>query len=422
MNKKKKMTLFFIVVALWDLSASFVHPVTPTLFKDLQLKDYMFGVALACMMAANFLFSPFWGKISGYISSRKTLLISCMGYALGQVFFALSRTQLQFILARTFAGVFCGGIFVGILNYIVNESPGDKARNNNLVLSATLQTVFNSLGYFVGGMLGEINVYVAVYAQTAALCACGLLFLAVCEKDNTIPAEAMKPGLLVKEANPFGAFVQGRSFMTLTLAFLFGMVALQNLSQTAFDQSFNYYVIDQIGMSTGYNGTIKFVMGVVTMLANATVCVWLMNRTDGKKSIIYVLLAGTVCMAGVLGFRQLVPFLIVSILFYAISSVSIPMMQRLAADESGKEGRDSNLMMGFYNSLQAFGGIIGALVAGFTYVVSPRAPFVCCTVGFFAAALCAVTYRIRVSSKSKKRAENRLSKEYGKETPGWKRS
>lgn len=395
MKKKKSMTLFFLAVALWDLSASFVHPVTPTLFKDLQLKDYMFGVALACMMGANFLFSPFWGKMAGYLSNRGTLLISCMGYALGQIFFAMSRTQMQFILARTFAGIFCGGIFVGILNYIVNESPSDKARNNNLVLSATLQTVFNSLGYFVGGMLGEINVYAAVYAQTIALCACGILFWFLCEKEDTIPVKAMKPAVLMKEVNPFRAFLQGRAFMTVTLAFLFGMVALQNLSQTAFDQSFNYYVIDQIGMSTGYNGTIKFVMGVVTMLANATVCVWLMHKTEGRKSIIFVLLTGAVCMAGVLGFKQLIPFLTVSIGFYAVSSISIPMMQRLAADESAMDGRDSNLMMGFYNSLQSFGGIIGALVAGFTYVISPRAPFVCCLLGFALAAVCAAVYRFR---------------------------
>lgn len=393
MEKKKSMVFFFVVVALWDLSASFVHPVTPTLFKDLNLNDYMFGVALACMMGTNFLFSPFWGKLSGYISSRVTLLVSCLGYAVGQIFFAMSKTQLEFILARSFAGIFCGGIFVGILNYIVNVSPDDKTRNNNLVLSATLQTVFNSLGYFVGGMLGEINVYVAVYAQTIMLCISGILFLVMCRKDSVVSLNSVRCGELVREANPFKAFVQGRSFMTVTLAFMFAMVALQNLSQTAFDQSFNYYVIDQIGMSTGYNGTIKFVMGIVTMLANATVCVWMMNRVDGKRSVIFVFLTGTACMMGVLGFGRIVPFLIVSILFYAVSSITIPMMQRLAADENSRG--DSNLMMGFYNSLQSFGGIIGALVGGFTYVIDPRAPFACCMVGFGAAAVCAAFYKRR---------------------------
>lgn len=399
MAKRKNMLFFFIVVALWDLSASFVHPVTPTLFKDLHLNDYMFGVALACMMGANFLFSPFWGKISGYLSSRVTLLICCLGYGLGQVLFAMSRTQAQFICARLFAGAFCGGIFVGILNYIVNVSPGEKARNSNLVLSATLQTVFNSLGYFVGGLLGEIDVYAAVYAQMAALCLCGILFLAVCEKDAAPSKEKLRPGQLVREANPFRSFAQGRTFLTVTLAFLFGMVALQNLSQTAFDQSFNYYVIDQIGMSTGYNGTIKFVMGVVTMIANVTVCAWLMSRPDGKKSAVAVLLAGTACMAGVLGFSRLIPFLAVSVLFYAISSISIPLMQRLAADESARGYCDSNLLMGFYNSLQAFGGIIGALIAGFTYVVNPRAPFFCCLAGFAAAAACGMVYRKRTKKE-----------------------
>lgn len=395
MAEKKKMLPFFMVVALWDLSASFVHPVTPTLFKDLQLNDYMFGVALACMMGANFLFSPFWGKISSYISNRRTLLISCLGYGVGQVLFAMSQTQLQFIFARFFAGIFCGGIFVGILNYIVNVSADEKTRNNNLVLSATLQTVFNSLGYFVGGMLGEIDVYVAVYAQMVTLCVCGVLFYLVCQKDAVEDKGKINIRELAVQANPFRSFVQGKTFMTTTLAFLFGMVALQNLSQTAFDQSFNYYVIDQIGMSTGYNGTIKFIMGIVTMVANVTICAWLVNKTDGKKSIIGVFVVGTVCMACILLFTQLIPFLTVSILFYAVSSISIPMMQGLAADESSKRKSESNLIMGFYNSLQAFGGIIGALIAGFTYVINPRAPFVCCLAGFGIAVLCGIVYRIR---------------------------
>lgn len=397
MKTIKSGIAFFAVVVLWDLSASFVHPVTPALFKDLNLNDYMFGLALACMMMANFLFSPFWGKISGYISSRVTLLIGCMGYALGQVFFAMAKTQLQFVMARSFAGIFCGAIFVGILNYIVNTAPDDKVRNNWLVLSATLQTVFNSLGYFVGGMLGEISTYTAVYAQTAALCLCGILFVCVCKKDAAKENQGIHTGQLIKEVNPFRAFAQGKTFLTITLMFLFAVVALQNLSQTAFDQSFNYYVIDQLGMSSGYNGSIKFVMGVMTMLANATVCTWLMNKTDCKKSVIGILGVGAVCMLGVLIFVKLSWFLVVAVLFYMVSSVSIPLMQRLAADESNREGRDSNLMMGFYNSLQSFGGIIGALIGGFTYVINPRAPFLCCMIGFGTAVVCGIIYRKRSS-------------------------
>ena len=375
------------------MASGFVHPVTPTLFKGLNLEEYMFGLALACMMMTNFFFSPFWGKITGYISSRSTLLFSCFGYALGQIFFALAQTKWQFILARLFSGIFIGGYGVGILTYIVNIAKDERVRGRYLVIVVTLQSVCNATGFFVGGLLGEIHVSVAIIAQIITLLLCGLLFFLSCDNDAAVSAKKLKPKELIREANPFNAFVLGRRFMTLTLAILFAICALQNLGQTAFEQSFNYYAIDQLGFSTGYNGAIKFATAIATLIANSTICVWLMNRTDTRKSIIYVLVSCAASIAVALCLNALAPFLVVIVLFFALSSVSMPILQNMAASAVGKE--ESNLLMGLYNSLRSFGGIIGALIAGFTYVVSPEMPFICCCAAFAAAALFAAIYRLR---------------------------
>ena len=82
---------FFAVNSLFNLASSFAHPVTPTVIQELVLPDYMFGLALAVMMTTMFLFSPFWGKINAILSSRVCLLISCTGYAVGQLMFGLAR-------------------------------------------------------------------------------------------------------------------------------------------------------------------------------------------------------------------------------------------------------------------------------------------------------------------------------------------
>ena len=36
MSEKRRFTLFFMIVALQNMAASFAHPVTPTLFKGLS--------------------------------------------------------------------------------------------------------------------------------------------------------------------------------------------------------------------------------------------------------------------------------------------------------------------------------------------------------------------------------------------------
>ena len=46
---------------------------------------------------------------------------------MAQIWFAYATTELMIILARMFAGLFTGGIFVSFLTYIVNKSnPEDQ--------------------------------------------------------------------------------------------------------------------------------------------------------------------------------------------------------------------------------------------------------------------------------------------------------
>lgn len=390
-KKRHPLLLFYVVVAVFYMATGFAHPVTPTLIKRLNLQDYMFGLALASMLTTNFIFSPFWGKLSGQMSNRIVLLIGCLGYAAGQVMFALAQSTFQFLFARAFAGIFTGAAFVSILIHVVDIAPDERQRGQYLVTVATLQAVSGPMGFFVGGMLGEINVYVAVVAQAVTLAACGIAFFLIIGKRQVQPRQKQPLGTLLREANPLHAFAQGRQFLTVAFALLFAICALQSLSQTAFDQTLNYYAIDQLGLSTGYNGLIKAVMGIATMVANSTLCAWLMRRGDIRKSISYVLLAATLSIGTALFISDLVPFLVVNVVFYALSAISIPMSQSLVT--SAETTADRNLVMGFYNALKSFGGILGALLAGFTYVISPLTPFICCTVALLVATVCSVLYR-----------------------------
>ncbi|MCE5196052.1 MAG: MFS transporter [Negativicutes bacterium] len=395
MQKKSSLrkVLFYVTAVLFNLAASFAHPVTPTIFTNLHLGSYMFGVALGSMMIVNFMFSPFWGKIITYISSRKCLLLNCAGYALGQVFFGLARTESGFIAARMFTGLFVSGSFVGLLTYVVNTAKDERQRGRDLTVIATIQSVGGAFGYMIGGLLGEISTYYAIWAQAALLFSCGIFFYLVCEDDTQVSFRSLKLSKLVKEVNPFSAFLASRQFMTLTFALLFGICALQNLGGTAFDQSFNYYIKDQFQFTSGYNGVLKGIMGLITLIANATIGLWMINRTDVRRSIIGVLAVCTVTMLGIVLTGSVLPFILINIVFYACSAVSIPVLQSMVAKKA--HGGESNLIMGFYNSMKSLGGIIGAFASGALYTFAPKAPFVLCLAVFALAAVCAVIYQRR---------------------------
>lgn len=389
MNTKRKRTIFFLVVSLFHMAASFAHPVTPTIFKDLNLSSYMFGVALAAMMFVNFLFSPFWGKINTYISSKRSMFISGLGYALGQLLFGLAKTELAFIGARMFAGIFTGGAFVSMLTYIVNTTTDPKERGTNLTIYATLQGVCGAFGYFIGGLIGNGSPYIAVGAQVVTLALCGVLFLFICDDDKKVITRP-RPMQLVKEANPFKAFADSRHFMTAMLAVLFAMCALQNLGATAFDQTFNYYIKDVFNFPSSYNGLIKGAMGLITLVANSTICMWLIHKTNVRKSIIGVLILCSSTMMGALLFDNVVPFVILNVVFFAFNGISVPILQDMVAQKA--KGENSNLVMGFYNSMKSLGGIVGALFSGLLYAANPQFPFIMGFVAFLLATLFSVMY------------------------------
>ena len=264
-RRSARLPFLFSVMFFYHIAAYMVHPVTPSLIQALGLGDYMFGVMFAAMSICSFLFSPFWGKINNYISSRTSLFLCCMGYAVGQVFFRFARAEWQFIAARLFAGVFCGGSLVCFLTYIVNVSEPEK-RGRNLAINATMLTVAGAFGYFIGGMLGEIDIYLPVDGQIALLVLTGVAFRFGLADDR--PAKTAVPPAreLAAECNPFALFAHAGQLLSPQLIVLVLCCTFACLGCTAFDQSFNYYIRDQFGLSSKYNGSIKAILGVIVAL------------------------------------------------------------------------------------------------------------------------------------------------------------
>ena len=373
MKYKTRFFLFFVAMTMFGLSSNFAHPVTPTIIQDLHLNDYMFGVALAMMQLANFLMSPFWGKINNYISSRVSLLICCIGYGVAQVWFAYATTEAMIICARLFAGAFVGGIFVSFLTYVVNVAdPADQPRY--LTYSATNHSVAGAFGYLIGGVLGEFSIKGTFLFQAATLIATGILFYAVSLPDSK-EKEEVSFQKIAKDANPLRAFMDCRLFMTAAFAMLFAVNILINFGNTGFDQAFNYYLKDQLSLTSSYNGVIKAAVGLVTFVSNMTLCIWIINKTNVKKSLVLLCGVCTLAAAGALFAPKIGLFIAFSILVYAGYAVSLPVLQNIVASQADPARK--NLVMGFYNATKSLGSIAGSLTAGFIYSAGAKLPFAC---------------------------------------------
>ena len=391
MKYKLRFALFFSAMILFNLAANFAHPVTPTIIQQLDLPDYMFGLMLAVMMLSQFLLSPFWGKINASISSRQTLLICCAGYGIAQLGFAYAQTQAMILLVRILAGVFVGGIFVSFLTYVINAArPEDQAKF--LTWSATIHAVFGAFGYLVGGLLGEFSIRGTFFLQAVSLLLSGILFRIACEPDRTA-AEKLPLRQILKQSNPMQAFLDGRHFMNATFGLLFALNILINFGNTGFDQVFNYYLKDQLGLTSSYNGIIKAAVGFISFAANMTLCLWIIRKTNPRKSMVVLASFCTAASLGALLIPELKLYIGCSVLVYAGYSVSLPVLQHMAARQA--DPAQKNLVMGFYNATKSLGSIIGSLLSGFLYAVHTKLPFLVVTVVYGLSVVAAVGYLLR---------------------------
>ena len=395
MKYRTRFFLFFVAMVMFALSSNFAHPITPTIIQDLHLNDYMFGVALAMMQLANFIVSPFWGKINRYISSRTTLLIGCTGYGLAQMLFAFSTTESMIICARLLAGAFVGGIQVSFLTYVVNAAT-EKDQPRFLTWSATITSVGGAFGYLMGGLMGEWSIRGTFIAQALTLIATGILFYAVSVSDKQ-EGTKLSLGRIAREANPLKAFLDCGKFMTLSFAALFAVNILINFGNTGFDQAFNYYLKDQLNLTSSYNGVIKAAVGLVSFIANTTLCVWIMKKTNVKRSLAVLCAVCTLSALGALLIPGICAFIACAVLVYAAYSVSLPVLQNMVAAQADPARK--NLVMGFYNATRSLGSIAGSLIAGFIYSVDVKLPFACTAIIYALSLTAAIFYAVKAKKQ-----------------------
>lgn len=393
MRQDKGFYRFLGVCALYFLASNLAHPVTPTLIVERGLDSSLFGVALAAMMTANFLFSPFWGSLCAYVPTRRVLLICCLGYAAGQWVFGAAQSETMVIAGRLLAGVFVGGAFTAQSNYVINTTHDPARQGRNLTLLLTAQNFVGAAGYFVGGLLGLRSVETTFAVQVVLLAAAGLLAVPLCADDTAAKPVPDRP-LSLRQANPIAAFVQARRFMTPALALTFAAVAIAGIGQNAFEQCFNYYLRDQFDLSSAYNGIFKAIIAVVSLVVNTTLGLWLQRRTDTRITVLSVLMGCTLPLGAMLLFDSLAPFVVVDVLFFACNALRLPIQQEIAARSAAPE--HSNSAMGFYQAMTSLGGIFGALFAGLIYRASPRAPFTLAFAAMAAATAVTALYVLRL--------------------------
>lgn len=374
--KKVSIARLYLFYGLFSIFCNLAHPVTPTMFIEKGFGDYLFGVSFAAMSFSYFIGSLIWGRIGDRYGHIKVMAITMPVYGFAQFVFGITHTAFMTIAARLVAGFFSAGVFVCSMAYLVDMTD-QESRGRHMSYYVAFNSVGAAFGYFIGGLVGNASILAVFILQTSAILLCGILTYVMLEDTQTSDNNFS----LSMSINPFKSYNDIMGKMSIVLTTFLIAVFLTSFATTAYDNAFNYYLKDALNLPSSYNGIIKAIIGIVTLIVNFTINIYIVNHTETRKSIITVLLLCGISSMAVSFISGLYPFFIGNIVFFMFNAIYLPIQQSIVT--SGHDSKTSGLISGIFNSVRAIGMIFGSLFSGFIYEWGNKLPFVTSSLIFF---------------------------------------
>ncbi len=374
--KKASIGRLYLFYGLFSVFCNMAHPITPTMFIEKGFPDYLFGVSFAAMAFSFFVGSLVWGGIGDSRGHVKIMAFVMPIYGLSQFVFGITDSAFMTIVARLVGGFFSAGVFVCSMAYLVNLT-NDENRGRYMSYYVAFNSVGSAFGYFLGGVIGSYSILAVIVSQTLTIVICGILTYMLLEDYEMVGAKfSMNTSI-----NPFKSYNNIVGKMPVVLTTFLIAVFLTSFATTAYDNAFNYYLKDALSLSSSYNGIIKAIIGIVTLIANFTINIYIVNHTETRKSIITVLLLCGISSMVVPFISGLYPFFIGNIVFFMFNAIYLPIQQDIVT--SGHDSRISGIISGIFNSVRAIGMIFGSLFSGFIYEWGNKLPFITSSIVFF---------------------------------------
>jgi MFS family permease len=150
-NKNKSQLVFiFLTVFIYLLGFGIIIPITPILSRDLGATATQAGFLMASYSLMQFLFSPFWGRLSDRNGRRPVLLFCMMCEGICYLLFAFARSLEMLFVARALAGFFGASISTASA-YISDVTPAHERSKGMAIIGVAF-----GLGFVFGPAIGGV--------------------------------------------------------------------------------------------------------------------------------------------------------------------------------------------------------------------------------------------------------------------------
>jgi MFS transporter, DHA1 family, tetracycline resistance protein len=146
--RKSQMAIIFFTVFLYLVGFGVIIPIIPVLARDLGAGGFEVGLLLSVYSFMQFVFAPFWGRLSDRYGRRPILLFCLVGECFSYIGFGLSHSLEGLFIARVFAGFF--GASISTASAYISDITPPNERSKGMALIG----VAFGLGFLVGPAMG----------------------------------------------------------------------------------------------------------------------------------------------------------------------------------------------------------------------------------------------------------------------------
>jgi DHA1 family tetracycline resistance protein-like MFS transporter len=374
MKRLPALLAIFLTIFVDLVGFGVVVPLLPFYGEHFHAAPDVVTLLMAIYSFAQFLFAPFWGRLSDRHGRKPVLLASLAGIALSYVWLGFADALWQLFAARALAGAMAGNI-AAAQAYIADVTPSEKRAQGMGLIGAAFGLGF-IFGPAIGGLLGGADPahphFLTPALTSAGLSLAALLLAAVALEESLDPAA--RAALAGRRRPPrlaaLGAAARQRE-LGLSVLLLF----LTTFVFAGMESTFAMWSERVFGWGGTQNGYVFAYTGVVAALVQGGLIRRLAARFGERRLI----LQGAAALG--LGLL-LIPFagslavllLAMALLAYG-AGVSNPSLSSLVSLAAQAESRGATL--GVSQSAASLARILGPALAGASFWLLGRdSPFI----------------------------------------------
>ncbi|WP_044035488.1 MFS transporter [Candidatus Arthromitus sp. SFB-rat-Yit] len=361
----------FVKISILNLiiyiALNMAHPVTPKLINENYLPTFYFGLLTGCFNLSTFITSPTFGVICNIYGKKIPMIISLIGYTIGQIVFGFFPNSINVLIARIISGIFIAGYFVSSMSYVSSITPNDLKLKRFSYFNAS-----NSLGMIIGSLIGGnlgVTNYRLTFIVQIIICVFSIILIIIFFKDNTIKNNDLKFKFKILNFKYLKEIKKSNKFTYLILI----IMILTFLSIQGYLSTISYYVEDVLNLPTSINGLILGSTGAFTIITNLLIIPIIVKKFNSKSIYMFaILLCGSSIIISMLTKNQYITSIFL-LIFIATQTLITPTIQSVLLENSNQNHSE---LLGLQNGFKAIGSFLGSILSGLLFNVWFKLPFI----------------------------------------------